>query len=82
MDRVFIVGNSGSGKSWLAQQLAQRRQYPVFHLDDFHWLPNLVGESPRDERNRLVAQAAVGNSWIMEGIFGSILRQVLSRVTT
>lgn len=84
MDRVFFMGNSGSGKSWLTQQLAQRRQYPVFHLDDFHWLPNFMGERPRDERNRLAvqAQAAEVNSWIMEGIYGSILRQVLSQVTT
>jgi adenylate kinase family enzyme len=67
MDRVFIMGNGGSGKTWLAQQLAQRLRYPVFHLDVFHWLPNVDGERPRDERNRLVAEAAGCNSWIMEG---------------
>jgi adenylate kinase family enzyme len=64
MDRAFIMGNGGSGKTWLAQQLAQRLRYPVFHLDDFHWLPNFAGERPRDERNRLVAEAAVTRgSW-------------------
>ncbi|MBY5905483.1 AAA family ATPase [Rhizobium leguminosarum] len=74
MDRAFIMGNGGSGKTWPAQQLAQRLRYPVFHLDDFHWLPNFAGERPRDERK--VAEAADGNSWIMEGIYGSVLRQV------
>ncbi|TCL62700.1 adenylate kinase family enzyme [Rhizobium sp. BK251] len=81
MDRVFIMGNGGSGKTWLAQQLARRLQLPAFHLDDFHWLPNFVAERPREERDRLVARAADSSSWIMEGIYGSILRQVASRVT-
>ncbi|KQU78643.1 hypothetical protein ASD00_36905 [Ensifer sp. Root31] len=69
-------------KTWLAQQLARRLQHWAFHLDDFHWMPNFVGERPRDERNGLVTQAADGNSWVMEGIYGSIVRQVLPRVTT
>jgi adenylate kinase family enzyme len=82
MDRIFIMGNGGSGKTWLAQQLARRLQHPAFHLDDFHWMPNFAGERPRDERDRLVTQAADGSSWVMEGIYGSIIRQVLPRVTT
>ncbi|MBB2971149.1 AAA family ATPase [Mesorhizobium sp. RMAD-H1] len=82
MDRIFIMGNGGSGKTWLAQELARRLQFPAYHLDDFHWLPNFVGERPRDERDQLVARAANGNSWIMEGIYGSIIQQMLPRMTT
>lgn len=82
MDRIFIMGNGGSGKTWLAQQLAPRLQLPVLHLDDFHWMPNFVGERPREERDRLVARAADSSLWIIEGIYGSIIRQVLPRVMT
>lgn len=82
MTRVFIVGNGGSGKTWLARNLGQKLQLPVFHLDELHWLPNFAGERPRNERDQLVAQAADGASWVMEGIYGSILRQVLPRVET
>ena len=82
IDRIFIVGNGGSGKSWLAIELASRLQSPLTHLDDLHWLPNFAGERARHERDRLVAEVAEGQSWIMEGIYGSILRQVFSRVTT
>lgn len=78
--RIFIVGNGGSGKTWLAQKLGREMQLPIIHLDDLHWLPNFAGERPRDERDRLVAQAAEGDGWIMEGIYGSIFKQVQSRV--
>lgn len=81
MDRTFIIGNGGSGKSWLGRRLAERHGVPLVHLDDLHWLPNFAGERPRDERDRLVADASEGEAWVMEGIYGSILQQVLARVT-
>lgn len=82
MDRIFIIGNGGSGKTWLAEQLANRLQVPEVNLDDLHWMPSFAGERPRHERDRLVAEAAAGSSWVMEGIYGSVLWQVLTRVTT
>ena len=82
MDRIFIMGNGGSGKTWLADRLAARLHIPAVHLDDLHWLPNFAGERPRDERDRLVAEVAETSAWVMEGIYGSILKQVLPRVAT
>ncbi|WP_421359061.1 MULTISPECIES: hypothetical protein [Agrobacterium] len=62
------------------------------------WLPNLSLQSPiwtiytgcqsfsaerlRHERDQLVEAAADNASWIMEGIYGSILKQVFPRITT
>lgn len=82
MDRIFIIGNGGSGKSWLAERLGEKLGVPPVHLDQLHWLPNFAGERPRDERDRLVAEVAAGSAWIMDGIYGSILKAVLPRVTT
>ncbi|MBY3389177.1 AAA domain-containing protein [Rhizobium laguerreae] len=49
MDRIFMMGNGGSGKTWLARQLAERLHHPAFHLDDFHWMPNLRADTSRDQ---------------------------------
>jgi adenylate kinase family enzyme len=62
--------------------LAAKLRFPVTHLDDLHWLPGFEGERPRDERDQLVANAANKPSWIMGGIYGSILKQVFPSVTT
>lgn len=37
--RILILGNSGSGKTWLAQTLAHRLQSNAIELDTLHWLP-------------------------------------------
>jgi adenylate kinase family enzyme len=79
MKRIFVVGNSGSGRTWLANRLAEELRLPVVHLDDLHWLPKFVGERPREERSRLVAEAANDSAWVMEGIYGLFLQQVLPR---
>ena len=40
--RVLIMGNSGSGKSWRARELAQQRQLPHLDLDTIVWVPGLI----------------------------------------
>jgi len=35
--KAIIIGNSGSGKTWLAAQLAVHCGAPVAHLDEIFW---------------------------------------------
>lgn len=81
--RLLIIGNGGSGKTWLAQRLAASLRSPVVHLDDLHWQPGRYGVA-RDKvvRDRLVTEASSGESWIMEGVYGQLAAMVLDRVTT
>jgi adenylate kinase family enzyme len=39
MRRIMIVGQPGSGKSWLAGQIGKRLGLPVHHMDHIHWQP-------------------------------------------
>lgn len=36
-ERILIIGNSGSGKTWLRNALSQSRQLPLFHMDGIRW---------------------------------------------
>ena len=38
-NRILIIGNSGSGKSWLASQLSEKLQYKTIHFDKHFWEP-------------------------------------------
>lgn len=37
MERIYIIGNSGSGKSYLSQILSKRCNINHFDLDDIFW---------------------------------------------
>lgn len=81
--RAVIVGNSGSGKTWLAERLAEVHSLRVVHLDDIFWLPGSFDEK-RDpvEVARLVDAARSADQWIAEGVYGNLAQQFLLSAST
>ena len=81
MRRVSVVGNSGSGKSTLARELAAAFGVPYVELDGvFHqpgWVP-----LPEDEFRRVVAAAAAGDGWVMDGNYSAVRPIVWARADT
>jgi adenylate kinase family enzyme len=67
--RVVIIGPGGSGKSTLARELGPRLGLPVVHLDQMFWTPGWV-QRPREEFDRLLAEALAGERWIIDGNYG------------
>ena len=75
--RTLIVGNSGSGKSWLAERIAERVRSLCIDLDSIHWLPggyNVARE--RNEAVQLLRDVAKADRWVIEGIYGSLVNEV------
>ncbi len=66
MKRVMIVGGPGSGKSTLARMLGEKTGLPVFHMDQIHWMPGWVEQSPA-EKDRLTSDVHRKDQWIFEG---------------
>ncbi|WP_414901334.1 AAA family ATPase [Rhizobium cremeum] len=65
--RVMVVGCSGGGKSTLSQKLAAHFGLLYISMDkEFFWLPGWIGR-PRQEQRAMIAQAAEGDRWIMDG---------------
>lgn len=66
MQRIVIVGPTGSGKTTLADQLGQQLNLPVTDLDTLHWKPNWQ-EAPAEEFRARVAAVSAGDQWIVSG---------------
>jgi adenylate kinase family enzyme len=79
--RVSVVGNSGSGKSTVARELALVLGGPHLELDGvFHqpgWVP-----LPEDEFRGVVAAAAAGDRWVMDGNYSAVRPLVWARADT
>jgi adenylate kinase family enzyme len=72
MNKVAIVGCSGSGKSRLARQLGQALGAPVTHLDavfyDDDW-----NELPKEKFAQAQAELVAGPNWVIDGNYNSTL---------
>jgi adenylate kinase family enzyme len=80
MKRTVIIGNSGSGKSYLARSLSDRFGYPVIHLDTLFWEPGGFNlKRPKEVVYAEIAGLVQGESWIVEGVFGELAQQFFAR---
>jgi hypothetical protein len=81
--RTVIVGNGGSGKSWLAGRLGAALSAPAVDLDEIHWLPG--GFNARREPAaaiEMVQAKAAEDRWVIEGVYGWLANAALPRATS
>lgn len=77
--KFVIIGNSGSGKTWLANQLAPYYGATIIHLDELFWMPGGFDRVRRQEEVlSLVQQSKKGTAWIVEGVFGELAEEYLA----
>jgi adenylate kinase family enzyme len=71
VQRIHILGASGSGTTTLGRALAKRLQCPHFETDDYFWLPTnppFTQQRERTERQRLLMDdLRQNNRWVLSG---------------
>ena len=82
LTRTLIIGNSGSGKSWLAKRLAEHLQVPWIDLDLIHWASDEHSIArPRAEALGMARVAASEERWIIEGVYGWMVSELVEQAT-
>jgi adenylate kinase family enzyme len=71
MNRIHIIGSPGSGKTSLAQKVAQRLEIPHVELDDLHWEENWQ-QAELDVFRQRVRQALSGEVWVVDGNYSKV----------
>ncbi|KJC60020.1 DNA topology modulation protein [Bradyrhizobium sp. LTSPM299] len=84
MQRVLVMGSSGSGKSTFARGLSDITGIPTVSIDALFWKPGWV-ESEREEFQRRMTEAVQQPRWIMDGNFtthgaGELRRQLADTI--
>jgi len=81
MQRVMIIGSSGSGKSTIAKKLGEITKLPVIHIDKMYWKPGWELR-PMEEVISMVNTAAQADQWIFDGNNSSSFNYRISRADT
>ena len=81
MERILIIGCSGSGKSRLARKLGQKLDLPVIHLDQLWWTENWQNVTVEEFDSRL-AMALNMDRWIIDGNYSRTMGVRLSQCDT
>lgn len=66
MQRIIVVGTTGSGKSTVASKLSKQLGHPHTQLDALFWRPNW-GESPDSEFFEKIKKAVDQPTWVLDG---------------
>jgi adenylate kinase family enzyme len=76
--RIMVYGVTGSGKTTLARQIADRTGLPCVLIDDLTWQPGWVAV-PADEQRRLIADVCDGDRWVIDHGYGAWIDLPLAR---
>ncbi len=81
MQRVVVIGNSGSGKTRLASRLAARLGVPHVELDSIYHQQGWTQLPPGKYRER-VAERVGGDRWVVDGNYSAVRDLVWTRADT
>ncbi len=78
VQRVAVVGNSGSGKTTFARRLARQLEVPHIELDAIFHQPGWQALEPGAFRARVATEAAAPG-WVVDGNFSEVRDLVWAR---
>ena len=81
MEKIIVIGCPGSGKSVFSRRLAEALCIPVTHLDNLYWNKDIT-TVPKEEFLARLRNAMSGDSWIIDGNYGSTMEMRMCECDT
>ena len=78
MNRICIIGGSGTGKTTLANNLGEKLNLPIYHIDGINYLENWEMRN-KNERDKIILQKTEEEKWIIDGTYHSTLKERLEK---
>ena len=78
VNRISIIGGSGTGKTTLSNNLGKQLNIPVYHIDGIHHLPNWEIRD-KNERDTIILDLIEKDKWIIDGTYRSTLKKRLEK---
>lgn len=78
MNKICIIGCSGTGKTTLANNLGKELKLPVYHLDGINYFSNWEARD-KNERDKIILEKINEDKWIIDGTYNSTLLQRLEK---
>ena len=78
MERICIIGGSGTGKTTLSNNLGKELNLPVYHIDGIHHLKDWKIRD-KEDRDKIILEKVAETKWIIDGTYRSTLQQRLEK---
>lgn len=78
VNRICILGGSGTGKTTLSNNLGKTLNIPICHIDGLHHTENW-GINNKEERDKKILDFTRKKKWIMDGTYSSTLKERIQK---
>ena len=79
LNKIYILGPAGSGKSFLANKLSKLLDIPHYDLDEIYWIEKATKKRPESKWKPMLNKILKNNKWIIEGVFSSWVDNALKK---
>ena len=74
INKIIIVGGSGTGKTTLSNNLGKILDLPIYHMDAFHYQEKWKVRDKK-ERDKRILLKSQDRHWVIDGTYSSTLKE-------